>query len=466
MRPVVLASTAGDESVSLDDIKNGLHSALKVYSKGLTARTLDDPVPVLAMPLVGTAEGGFNYLRGEAVATILESLDAFFVTYKGLLFDIMIVCHNASDYAAVQLKRRRVSPGLPLRLAPLADGLTTAIRAATNRHLGVLFGTGVSAQLRLPAWPKLLENLAHEFEVPLTKEQLERLDPVDAASLLVESAGTDDAFLTAIQRHLPTPQASLLHMLLAGIQPLIAVTTNYDAGYEMAVRGQGRTCSVLPWEQPTGVNSTLLLRLHGDVEHGSVVLSRDHFMTMQGHRRPLGSMVQERMLAGHLLTIGSSMSDPTLVQAAEEVASLIRTVRAGDRRSNHHSVDPAAHQGTVILPNDDPARRMLLERSFDVIIAAKDEPDIWLAGRDVAILIDYLAMRSSRSLAFVLNEAYNDILNTLESHYLMELLRDLRWTAQAGRESEDPQHRMLAEAVLRALEPLQAGPELPTEFDH
>ncbi len=199
-----------------------------------------------------------------------------------------------------------------------------------------------------------------------------------------------------------TSECSLVHALVANLQPVVAITTNYDRGYENAVAAMGEgPAVVLPWQQPETAHQPRLLKLHGDVELGSVVLSRQHFVTMQAHRRPLGGLLQERMMVGHLLTIGTTMSDPTLVLAAEEVSSLLQetTGRAG-------------RHGTVVLTEDHPGRRTLLQRSFDVVVADVADgrtvaPEI--AARRVEILLDLLAMRATRGLAFLLDEAYADL---------------------------------------------------------
>lgn len=128
-------------------------------------------------------------------------------------------------------------------------------------------------------------------------------------------------------------------------------------------------------------------------------------------------------MVGHLLTIGTTMSDPTLVLAAEEVSSLLQetTGRAG-------------RHGTVVLTEDHPGRRTLLQRSFDVVVADTAEggtvaPEV--AGRRVEILLDLLAMRATRGLAFLLNEAYSDLVRA-DQQETVDLLRALRDQVRGG----------------------------------
>ena len=65
------------------------------------------------------------------------------------------------------------------------------------------------------------------------------------------------------------------------------------------------------------------------------------------------------MAVGHVLTVGSSMSDATLVKAAEE----------GARPDPSHTWKGTASQGrTVVLTAPDPARSLLLGTAFEVVV--------------------------------------------------------------------------------------------------
>lgn len=399
-------------------------------------------VPLVAMPLVGTGAGGFAHARGAAITAMLEVITDFQSNRMSQAFDIVIVCKDAADYAALQRARRNAATRPP-------SWMETLIRAAASGQLGVLFGAGASATLGLPMWDQLLELLCTGLDT-IDAKSLERLDPIDAASLILSELGEGEAgnarFLERLATHVHTTETSLTHSLLANLKPRIAMTTNYDGGYEIAVAGMksettgGRACAVLPWEQPKTSTQPVLLKLHGDVELGSVVLAREHFISMQAHKRPLGAVLQERMLVGHLLAVGTSMSDSTLVQAAEEVASLMHHIPGAS----------SGKQGTVLLTTDSQARRLLLERSFNVIAAGPSGGDSREFGRDVEIMLDTVAMFSSRSLGYLLDSKYDDLLPTDEgTRELIDTLRaalSLCVDRQLSIEGQE-----LAEAVSAAL---------------
>ena len=434
-RVVVAANIAVIDDVDpFEWLRDGLIGALHAYGAWLH----DDPsrqenlrgAPLLAIPVLGTDRGGFAHRRGAVVRMILDVTDEYLRRrHRGeAMFDIVLVCRDESDYTAVQSERRlRQLPGAP-------SWLLAVERVAATGQLGVMFGAGASVSLGLPTWPVLLEALAADLHAdPADVGQLRGLDPVDAASLLVDLARANRrSFSAALRRHLSTAECSLTHALIANLRPALAITTNYDAGYENALRAMGEIApAVLPWDQPTSAGQPRLLKLHGDVDRGSIVLSRDDFVTMRAHRRPLGGMLQERMMVGHLLAVGTTMSDPTLVVAAEEVSSLLRSANRGQAKS-----------GTVVLTQDDVARRALLARSFNVVVADHDGATAATAARRVEILLDRLAMSSDGSLGFLLDDAYDDLVRPRQRR-MVGLLRDLDSEVRGG-----PLDRAVREALL------------------
>jgi hypothetical protein len=420
-RVVVAANTAITEDVDpLTWLREGLDAALHAYGtwlhddanrqKSLRGR------PLLAMPVVGTERGGLAHVRGAVIKAILDVISTYQShRHRGeASFDVALVCRSDSDYVAVQSLRRA------RRASTSAGWLRPLEVTAAAGQLGVMFGAGASVSLDLPTWPSLLDKIAADLHLDAAEARhLGALDPVDAASLLVDLATARRRnFAALLRRHVTTRECSVTHALIANLRPALAITTNYDAGYENAVRAMGEEPpAVLPWEQPRSDRQPRLLKLHGDVTRGSIILSREDFVAMNAHRRPLGSLLQERMMVGHLLAVGTTMSDPTLVMAAEEVSSLLRSAVPG-----------ATRNGTVVLTEDDVARRALLARSFAVVVADHDGATVTVAARRVDILLDHLAMVSHRGLGFLLDEAYDDLV-TRRQKGRVALLRELQHTS-------------------------------------
>ena len=130
--------------------------------------------PLVAMPLLGVGEGGYNEKRGEALSILLKETQT--AVRSGL--DIAIVCLHRSDYAALQARRwrsRQEASQLPPKLKKSADELG---RKAKAGELALFLGAGVSQAAGLPSWGDLLKNLAPPDLASSTKFQtLDQIEP-------------------------------------------------------------------------------------------------------------------------------------------------------------------------------------------------------------------------------------------------------------------------------------------------
>lgn len=403
---LMLVTDIASGSESLAQMTSGLELALDEaaahWHEGHDSRRSR---PLLAMPLIGSGRGGFRGVQGRVVKALLETLDE---RVPGLPFDVVLVCFTRAQYSAVQSTRASARLCLPALPPTLDRAAVTLADFAATESLGVLFGAGVSIPLGLPDWSALLRALASgtTFE---DLGDLSGLDPMDAASLLLsampEPGDGGDAFKDRLSRSVGLTRHSLAHGLLASLRPTVAVTTNYDRGYELAlthVIGDGGP-AIMPWHPPLGAAAPRVLKLHGDVEEGSIVLRREDFLVMHATRRPLTALLQEQMLAHHVLAIGTSMSDSTLVSAIAEASTLLREIET-DRSL-----------GTLVMTRRNPARAALLGESMTVLSA--DEPatpggprlEPAAAARVTDMLLDAVAVRSMREISFLADPQFADL---------------------------------------------------------
>jgi hypothetical protein len=382
--------------------------------------------PLLAMPLIGTSAGGLGRSRGEVIRALLDNIEEFLEDYEGRgeAYDIVLVCRSASDYAAVQhVRRKRIDLGLE------PPWLYTLVEHAKRGRLAALFGAGVSAAAGVPLWSDLLDQLAARFEMPEeTAQGLSDLDPTDAATLLAERAtavhGSEGPrrFQEALQELVGLDRATLTQALLANMRLSVAITTNYDQGYELAIEGMGIDDPVvLPWDRNSMSAGPLIMKLHGDVDRGLIVLSREDFVAMHAFRRPLAGVLQDQMLSGHVLIVGSSMSDPTLVHAAEEVAGLLRQV--SENAVDGGSAASVIPGGTLLMGNPHPARQEILSRSLTVVMASQTKMTPAITARRIDIVLDLINCLASQDLSFALDSRYSDLLSPSEKVLADDLRR-------------------------------------------
>lgn len=409
---LVLVADIASTSRDISRLTNGLKVALGIAAdhwgaQGDTRRER----PLLAMPLIGCGRGGFQGIQGAVVESLLTVLDA---QVPGLPYDVVLVCYDRAQYAAVQSTRARLNlclPQLPSTFEDPADGLAGH---AAHGSLGVLFGAGVSMPLGLPSWKSLLSRLAQGTTVESLGD-LSGLDPMDAASLVLSGmtagpeapGGGQEEFKRRLRESVTISRHSLAHGLLASLRPAVAVTTNYDRGYELALKHVlGEAPAVMPWDPPTGAGAARVVKLHGDVDRGSIVLSREDFVILHATRRPLTALLQEQMLAQHVLAIGTTMSDSTLMSAVAEASTLLRSI-GKDRPL-----------GTLVMTESDPPRAELLKDSMHVLLA--DEPPMpaeqrlepRAAARITDLLLDAVALRSMREHNYLADPQFQDLITT------------------------------------------------------
>jgi hypothetical protein len=402
-----IASTTRDISRPINGLKVALGIAADHWgAHGVTRRDR----PLLAMPLIGCGRGGFQGIQGAVVESLLTALDA---QVPGLPFDVVLVCYDRAQYAAVQSTRTRQRlclPHLPSTFEKPADALA---EHAAHGSLGVLFGAGVSMPLGLPSWKTLLSRLAQGTTVEGLGD-LSGLDPMDAASLVLsgmtagpEPGAGQEEFKRRLSESVTISRHSLAHGLLASLRPAVAVTTNYDRGYELALKHVlGDAPAVMPWDPPTGAGAARVVKLHGDVERGSIVLSREDFVILHATRRPLTALLQEQMLAQHVLAIGTTMSDSTLMSAVAEASTLLRSI--GEDRP----------LGTLVMTQRDPPRAELLKASMHVLLADEPPPpteqrlEPRAAARITDLLLDAVALRSMREHNYLADPQFQDLITT------------------------------------------------------
>ena len=454
---LVPCDVGGDYSKNtVEAMMKRLDDALDILSGAIALTHLSDPDapapefhrtrparryrPLLAMPLIGVGRGGLGATRGEVIRQLITAIEHFLEMNEDTMgrFDVVLVCRTAADYAAVQHVRRR-----DVDVDELPNWLLRLVEYARAGRLAAMFGAGASAASGLPTWSGLLAAFATRFKMPTeTAEGLQDLDPTDAATLLFQQAITKFGhagsayFQEAMRELLALDQTTLTLALLANMRLSIAITTNYDQGYELALQSMGHhDIDVLPWTRSVEGNRPLVLKLHGDIERGLIVLSRDEFVAMHAYRRPLAGVLQNQLLSGHVLIVGSSMSDPTLVHASEEVAGLLRHV-------NNHEVgaddeDPAKElvsNGTILMGNPHPARESILSRSLTVRTAASQNTKPEITARRIDVILDLINCLATSDLSFALDKKFADLLSDSE----IELARELRRIHDQHTQSHSP----------------------------
>jgi hypothetical protein len=246
--------------------------------------------------------------------------------------------------------------------------------------------------------------------------------PEDAGSMLKEALG--EAFEDVLVEALGAERYAVSHGLLASLKVGEVLTTNIDQLYEkaaeMPLEGQ---LSVLPWGRVPG-RPPWLLKMHGDVENGDLVLTKEDYAT---RHRPLGSVVQSLLITRHLVFVGYSLRDSDFIELANEVAAILARSEAAHTRI-----------GTVLTLTEPPQERTTQwAGSFRILSVGDDDPEITNAdGRLLEIFLDRMAWRAAEDeWSWILDDRFLHLLEDGDDRKFADTLKHLpipespKWSA-------------------------------------
>ena len=377
----------------------------------VASRTLSSTPPrrgrarhLLALPVVGTGQGGAADVKGKLTGVLVQALAAA-VAEHGV--DIALVTHTEHAFAAAQVSRRRLASSGELddpwaRLpAPIAELARTLARDAQEGRLVLFLGAGIGRAAGLPLWEELIAQLAATAGMPDSAQLIRLADPLDRARIVEGRLEAKDieigqAIATSFA---PFTRCALAHTLLAALPVTEVATTNYDTLFEQARDAVGRPLAVLPYSTPSDANGWIL-KMHGSVEHPEdIVLTRDDYLGYGERRAALKGIVQALLITRRMLFLGFSLTDPTFHQVVHDV-----------RRAVPKGTGDSRPFGTAVLLRDDPMLAELWRDDLDIHAVGGDD-----AARRLEIFLDLLLAEASPNSSHLLDPGYSGLLTDAES---------------------------------------------------
>lgn len=396
----------------------------------------------IALPLIGTGEGGLRGAKGDVVRPLLAHLTKITSDHH---IDLILCTVNALTWSAVQSARQDDEWRLTSEEHRLAADLAAEAQAG---RLVFFIGAGVSRDAGLPSWQDLLAALHGEDISEEEESSLNNLDPRDHATLIELAVGGRVQLLARLAREIGRYERfGLTHSLLASIGAEQAVTTNYDNLYERACtrpgHGLDEDLTVLPYGR-VAENRPWLLKLHGSLDQldreDHIVLTRSDYMSLARDRSALFGIVQALLVTKHLLFVGYSLSDEDFHQLVDEIRIAI-----GSSGTKHVL-------GTVLTTSKWPLARLW----DDLLRVEQIGPTSDLPNRHLQIFLDRVAHLATPHDSHLLDESFAGLLDSEEARIASSLAGVQHVVEEVLR--KHPDHKT-AKTVRHALEQFGARPQ-------
>lgn len=439
-----LVNVEGDERTPAEWYLEGVRQFLAEAGRWLKdgRRSFTRPTPLVALPLVGTGEGGGRERAGQILAALLGYLRE---EASRADFDLAVVVHDGPAFAAAQAAREQQGTDpWPELDDSLKDQARRLAEKASRGELALFVGAGVSASAGLPLWGELLQKLAEKVGMSQGERgALGRLNPLDQAGIIEKRLDGPEGLQQALRDLFTRSHYSLAHGLLAALPVHEVVTTNYDQLFEFAWAALRRRASVLPYEIDPGADRWML-KMHGCVSHAEdLVLTREDVIGYERRHTALAGVVQALLITRHMLFVGFSLNDDNFHRIA---AAVRRVVRPAGR-----DTDPKSF-GTAVVLERNPLIEELWGRDLEWVGMAppptseSDGRDAGEEARRLDIFLDYL-LAQARDTGYLLDDRYQALLSPAEAEVREALLRLEKQLSPAARKA--PAWKVMAEALRR-----------------
>lgn len=196
------------------------------------------------------------------------------------------------------------------------------LKEAINHNKLVVFaGSGVSRDAGIPTWDELKEELKKDINIDDKETDALRI------AQLYYNERDEKEYLEQIRKILKHKETSYLpiHDLILKLRPAHIITTNFDDLFEQVIKEKLYPYSPVTKDMdfPYALNTNLLVKMHGDLDTGNIVLKEDDFLAYSRNHPLFDSFIKSQFASKVILFIGYSFSDPDLQSIIQHVREIL-----------------------------------------------------------------------------------------------------------------------------------------------
>lgn len=258
--------------------------------------------------------------------------------------------------------------------------MQSLLDALRNQDAILFVGAGVSMNVGLPSWSKLVGEIAKQvgYDPDIFSQLGDHLTLAEYYFLLHNSLGKlrswmDTEWHSGDQRQ--KVNKSDIHRMLVTLPFSKIYTTNYDRYLEWACEAHGR-----PFVKITNVGDLVhaddkklqIIKFHGDFDDDpSIVLTESSYFERLGFETPLDIKLRADVLGKTILFVGYSLSDINMRLLFYKLHRLWEDSPYANARPNSY----------LFLTRPNPVQELILrQRGIEPIVSANDDPSEGLTG--------------------------------------------------------------------------------------
>ncbi|HFK5587012.1 TPA: SIR2 family protein [Elizabethkingia anophelis] len=211
--------------------------------------------------------------------------------------------------------------------------------AIKTNKLVIFAGAGISIDANVPSWNNLIDEIKNELDLPSDEK-----DYLKIAQIYFNDR-QEKEYVEKIRNSLGYKKFRYneIHEELFELNPEHILTTNFEDLLEQVIVKNSLPYSIIKEDKdlPYSNNTKLLVKIHGDLEVGNLVLKEDDYLGYSHNHPLLDSFIKAIFATKIVLFIGYSFNDYNLKQIVQYVRNIL-----GNNFQNAYllSVDKDIHQ--------------------------------------------------------------------------------------------------------------------------